>query len=138
METFRERLLALVAEYGKGKLKFAEKIGISSSKLSSYIKEEHSSLPSSDIIAQISLEFPQFNIVWLLTGQGEMYNSGFAPPKKSSDLSGETVEEIKATLDQVLKRLAMVEKALFSKQDIHFEVGKGRANQHIRMALAQR
>lgn len=144
METFNKRLVAIIDETGLRKAAFARELGIEPHGFSSYTKE-NGSLFGGAILAVFSVKFPQFNIVWLLTGQGEMYNAGFSPPKKSEG-SGEVSEEVQAIINSMQTRMDNLESSVRwlmnqmngSKQDIPFEVGKGRANYVASQAVAQR
>ena len=138
MKTLKERLIAIIDESGLNRSAFAREIGIKPSSLGSYIQEK-SSMPSSEVIATIALKFPQFNITWLLTGQGEMYNAGFERPKKSEG-SSETVEELRAAFESMRQEMDTLNRNMRwvmnqlngSKQDLPLEVGKAKAKVQVR------
>ncbi len=69
---FSDRLLLLMRSLGykdRQHIHFANKIGITDSYLSDILKLK--SGPSFSLISGISREFPQANIRWLLTGEGD-------------------------------------------------------------------
>lgn len=63
----KSRLLEFVAYTQMSKRKFQEKIGVSNS----YIQNISESI-GADVMNRISIQFPELNINWLLTGNGEM------------------------------------------------------------------
>lgn len=63
----KSRLLEFVAYTQMSKRKFQEKIGVSNS----YIQNISESI-GADVMNRISIQFPELNITWLLTGNGEM------------------------------------------------------------------
>lgn len=63
----KSRLLEFVAYTQMSKRKFQEKIGVSNS----YIQNISESI-GADIMNRISIQYPELNITWLLTGEGEM------------------------------------------------------------------
>jgi transcriptional regulator with XRE-family HTH domain len=136
METYKERFLAIIEESGLNNSAFAKKLGMKPAALYNYIRE-NSSTPSADIIAKISLEFPQFNIVWFLTGQGEMYNAGFERPKKNDGSEG--VEELRAMVESMRVEIDNLQKSMrwlmnqlnVPKSDFPIEVGKAKAKQDV-------
>lgn len=63
----KSRLLEFVAYTQMSKRKFQEKIGVSNS----YIQNISESI-GADIMNRISIQYPELNMTWLLTGEGEM------------------------------------------------------------------
>lgn len=63
----KSRLLEFVAYTQMSKRKFQEKIGVSNS----YIQNISESI-GADVMNRISIQYPELNITWLLTGEGEM------------------------------------------------------------------
>jgi len=63
----KDRLLKIAEHYGLTPNKFSEIIGMSRAFIKN-INEEISTKPMRNIL----LKFPEVNIVWLLTGEGEM------------------------------------------------------------------
>lgn len=65
----KNRLLEFVAYTGLSKRKFQEKINVSNS----YIQNISEGI-GADVMNRISIQFPELNISWLLTGEGDMLN----------------------------------------------------------------
>lgn len=63
----KSRLLEFVAYTQMSKRKFQEKIGVSNS----YIQNISESI-GADVMNRISIQYPELNTTWLLTGEGEM------------------------------------------------------------------
>lgn len=102
---FSERLVRLMRELGyknRQHSKFADIIGISDSFLSNVINLD--SGPSFGLIFGISKIFPQVNINWLLTGEGEMTRKGpnDTPPPTYNKEGGEKDWELLAKSHTVL------------------------------------
>lgn len=68
MKTTKERLQEFVKHKGYGRNKFEEQIGISIGYLSS-----RSISITSDVIEKVAHAFPELDVNWLITGNGEMY-----------------------------------------------------------------
>ncbi len=75
----------------------------------------------SDVIERIIKEYPQVNLVWLITGKGEMFVSAEpnTPKIRSKEeieayindrINQELSEEKKALLDEILKEIEGLEK----------------------------
>lgn len=69
MSTVKERIIELVESQGKTVSTFFPSIGLS---YSNFKGPQLKSSPSADILAKIKATFPNANIDWLLTGEGEM------------------------------------------------------------------
>ena len=66
-----ERINSLISDLGLNQKKFASSIGVSESLISRLVK--FNSLKQANIIWGIVSIYPDVNIKWLLTGEGEMY-----------------------------------------------------------------
>lgn len=66
----KDRLLDFVAYTGLSRRKFQERINVSNS----YIQNISEGI-GADVMNRISIQFPDLNTSWLLTGEGEMLNS---------------------------------------------------------------
>lgn len=66
----KDRLLDFVAYTGLSRRKFQEKINVSNS----YIQNISEGI-GADVMNRISIQFPDLNTSWLLTGEGEMLKS---------------------------------------------------------------
>lgn len=71
--TVKQRLLDFIYYLRISKAEFCDKIGVSRA----YVTSMRKSI-SSDKLSAISAQYPDLNIEWLLTGKGEMLNSGRA------------------------------------------------------------
>ena len=69
----RDRLKILISETGLSQKEFAERINISSSAITQFIKGQSKGLNSDTIQSIISVY--NINPTWLLTGEGEMFNT---------------------------------------------------------------
>lgn len=67
MDSVKERLIYFLNEINISKSEFGRRIGVSSAFVTSIRKSIQP-----DKIQSISLEFPELNIQWLLTGEGDM------------------------------------------------------------------
>lgn len=71
--TVKQRLLDFIYYLRISQAEFCDKIGASHA----YVTSMRKSI-SSDKLSAISVQYPELNIEWLLTGKGEMLNSGRA------------------------------------------------------------
>ena len=77
--TIHDRIALLVSKYGEGKnTVFANKIGTTEGSIRGYIK---GIMPKQDTLEKIVRSCEGLSAKWLLTGEGEMYLNGEAPPK---------------------------------------------------------
>lgn len=72
-EPINERLNKLIRKLNISKNRFGRSINISSSLISQITSGSHNF--GIDIIQKICIAYPEVNIYWLLTGEGEMYNN---------------------------------------------------------------
>lgn len=79
----KERLLDFVSYTKLSKRKFQEKIGVSNS----YIQNISESI-GADVMNRISIQFPELNTYWLLTGEGEMIQEKSTQEFKKTTHSG--------------------------------------------------
>ena len=91
----KDRLLEFVAYTKLSKRKFQEKIGVSNS----YIQNISEGI-GSDVLNRITIQFPELNNVWLLTGEGPMLKTG-----TESSSGSETVTVSREAWD-IIKRQA--------------------------------
>ena len=82
--TVKDRLFAFIAYKGIKKNKFETMCGLSHR----YVSNISRSIQP-DIIEKISLTFPELNMGWVLTGQGEMLNNAPAPQPESEPAMNE-------------------------------------------------
>lgn len=67
----RDRLLYIVRTEGMSNLQFANEIGISPAAVTHILSGRNN--PSLDIIAKIASRYPQYNLRWLILGDGEPF-----------------------------------------------------------------
>lgn len=75
----KSRLLQFVAYKKVSRRKFQEKIGVSNS----YIQNISEGI-GADVLNRISIQFPELNTTWLLTGEGEMLKRCSTPVHKNT------------------------------------------------------
>ena len=103
----KSRLLLFVAHTKLSKRKFQERIGVSNS----YIQNISESI-GADVMNRISIQFPELNTGWLLTGEGEMLRSTIT--QKVGDIHGDaqgvnvngSVTITGASVDKFLEEIA--------------------------------
>jgi hypothetical protein len=89
------RIIELISELNLSARQFDISIGTANG----YIlrMQKNNASVGSDVIERIIKEYPQVNLVWLITGKGDMFISEQAQPKKRS------VQEIESYIDERLK-----------------------------------
>ena len=80
--TVKERLIAFISYLGMSKNAFENACGLSTR----YVSNISASV-SPDKLKQISLKFPELNVEWLLTGQGEMLRGIHSTPTIQGDIN---------------------------------------------------
>ena len=75
----KSRLIEFVAYKKVSRRKFQEKIGVSNS----YIQNISEGI-GADVLNRISIQFPELNTTWLLTGEGEMLKRCSTPVHKNT------------------------------------------------------
>jgi transcriptional regulator with XRE-family HTH domain len=73
IDDISDRIKLIMEEVNLSYSAFAAEIGIQQSTLSHIIKKRNKA--SLDVVTKINNKFPQFNLYWLLYGQGEMLNN---------------------------------------------------------------
>ena len=81
----KERLIAFIEYRSISKNKFETMCGLSRR----YVSNISQSI-SPEVSKRISLTFPELNMGWVLTGEGEMLNS--STPKESITLAGDAMQ----------------------------------------------
>ncbi len=84
-----ERILKYVDFKGISITKFSKKINVSNAYFSKQKKNKAN--VGSHIIAKIVSEFPDVNLEWLITGNGEMLKKGISDGSYSNNVVGESV-----------------------------------------------
>ncbi len=107
------RIIELISELKLSARQFDISIGTANG----YIlrMQKNNASVGSDVIERIIKEYPQVNLVWLITGKGDMFIKEQAKPKVRSKAEIETYinerlksqwpEEKKALLDEILKEI---------------------------------
>lgn len=103
--TVRERLILFVKSQKISNSEFCRTIGVSNAFISSMRKSLQP-----DKIESIALNYPELNIDWLLTGEGQMLKS------ESSINPNKTTMESKTLIDELKDRISSLEKQLNEKQ----------------------
>lgn len=103
--TVRERLILFVKSQKISNSEFCRTIGVSNAFISSMRKSLQP-----DKIESIALNYPELNIDWLLTGEGQMLKS------ESSINPNKTAMESKTLIDELKDRISSLEKQLNEKQ----------------------
>lgn len=68
-----ERLLEFIHSLNMDSAEFAESIGVSSTTIHHIVSEKgRGNDPSKETIGKITNKYPKLNIVWLLSGEGQM------------------------------------------------------------------
>lgn len=89
-DSVKDRLVAFINAMGLNYTEFGNKIGVSNS----YVTSMRTSV-SPDKFAKIASAYPQLNIVWLMTGEGEMFNDGYQPETNNVRLFARMIKEVK-------------------------------------------
>jgi SOS-response transcriptional repressor LexA len=72
--TVGERISLIIKDIGATKKKFAESLNISPGHLSDWLSKKRKSNPSLEYLSKI-YELYNVNLIWLVTGNGDMFNS---------------------------------------------------------------
>lgn len=109
-ETVKERLVAYLEHKGINKSEFGRMIGVSNAYISSIRKSIQP-----DKVERISVAFPDLNVSWLVTGEGDMLNEN----KNDVAMLKERVSA--TTLDKALDEIAamrcLLEKAIQNNKE---------------------
>ena len=119
-ETIKERLTSYLRYKGINKSEFGRMIGVSSAYISSIRKSIQP-----DKVEKIASSFPDLDVSWLVTGEGEMIKSGYVSQNAKGDnntqIAGNgnnvNMSTIDKALDEIAEQRKLVEKSheLFSK-----------------------
>lgn len=83
-DTVKERLMRFIKHLGIGQRKFEMSVGLSNGYINSLKRS-----PSAEKVQMIIGQYPELNIDWLLSGEGDMLKS--APPEPNASLLGRAV-----------------------------------------------
>lgn len=107
----KSRLLDFVSYTQLSRRKFQERIGVSNS----YIQNISESI-GADVMNRISIQFPELNISWLLTGEGSMLKNTSASSNTAEGRNGNNVN-ISLTLDKAIDEIAEQRKLVAKSQE---------------------
>jgi transcriptional regulator with XRE-family HTH domain len=98
--TIGERFALVLKKKGVTQKSFAEKVGVTEQSISKLIKGQTQS-PKADLIAQLTIMFPDVNLRWLLIGEGEMLKEGMS----ISDATQEELEQLRKENSQLKDKI---------------------------------
>ena len=107
----KSRLLDFVSYTQLSRRKFQERIGVSNS----YIQNISESI-GADVMNRISIQFPELNTSWLLTGEGSMLKNTSASSNTAEGRNGNNVN-ISLTLDKAIDEIADQRKLVAKSQE---------------------
>ena len=107
----KSRLLDFVSYTQLIRRKFQERIGVSNS----YIQNISESI-GADVMNRISIQFPELNTSWLLTGEGSMLKNTSASSNTAEGRNGNNVN-ISLTLDKAIDEIAEQRKLVAKSQE---------------------
>ncbi len=107
----KSRLLDFVSYTQLSRRKFQERIGVSNS----YIQNISESI-GADVMNRISIQFPELNTSWLLTGEGSMLKNTSASSNTAEERNGNNVN-ISLTLDKAIDEIAEQRKLVAKSQE---------------------
>ncbi len=119
-ETIKERLVAYLKFKGINKSEFGRIIGVSNAYISSIRKSIQP-----DKVEKIAASFPDLNVSWLVTGDGEMIKDGSVSQNAKGDyntqIAGNGNNVNTTTLDKALDEIAamrcLLEKAILNNKE---------------------
>jgi transcriptional regulator with XRE-family HTH domain len=91
-EDFIKRLDILLAHLGMSAASFSDKIGIQRSSVSHLLSGRNK--PSLDFVLKIIATFPEVDLYWLLSGEGNLLRTETQEKKPSSIMSSNETEKI--------------------------------------------
>ena len=107
----KSRLLDFVSYTQLSRRKLQERIGVSNS----YIQNISESI-GADVMNRISIQFPELNTSWLLTGEGSMLKNTSASSNTAEGRNGNNVN-ISLTLDKAIDEIAEQRKLVAKSQE---------------------
>ena len=107
----KSSLLDFVSYTQLSRRKFQERIGVSNS----YIQNISESI-GADVMNRISIQFPELNTSWLLTGEGSMLKNTSASSNTAEGRNGNNVN-ISLTLDKAIDEIAEQRKLVAKSQE---------------------
>lgn len=103
-EPIGQRIKFLITSLGLSVRKFAHALDVGETNIRNYL--DRGTKPSSDILEKIILSFPQVNMVWLLTSEGEPFitneaNSGGTQTGNFNQTGTGNIQKVKGNKNNV-------------------------------------
>jgi transcriptional regulator with XRE-family HTH domain len=83
---------------------FAEKVGVTEQSITKLVKGQTQS-PKADLIAQLTVMFPDLNLRWLLIGEGEMLKEGMSIADETQEALEQLQKENSQLKDKIIELL---------------------------------
>jgi len=91
--SFSGRLERVLQHYQMTSSELAQKLGVQKSSISHLLSGRNK--PSYDFLSKFTLQFPEINLRWLLTGQGEMLSPTLSASKDKPEQTYNSKKETK-------------------------------------------
>lgn len=109
-ETLKERLVAYLEHKGINKSEFGRMIGVSNAYISSIRKSIQP-----DKVEKIAAAFPDLNVSWLVTGEGDMLNENMGDvPILKERVNTATLDK---AIDEIAAMRCLLEKAIQNNKE---------------------
>lgn len=109
-ETVKERLVAYLEHKGINKSEFGRMIGVSNAYISSIRKSIQP-----DKVEKIAAAFPDLNVSWLVTGEGDMLNENMGDvPILKERVNTATLDK---AIDEIAAMRCLLEKAIQNNKE---------------------
>ena len=107
--TFGQRLKQVIKHYRYTQDEFAGIIGTSKTNLFNYFADK--TKPNIEVMAKLNRQFPDLNIIWLLTGEGNMLIQKDVFPSDNANIASEpeSIYGLKEILKEKEKRISVLE-----------------------------
>jgi len=117
MDDTKTRIKKLLEHYHLSAGDFAKKIGVQKSSISHLLSGRNK--PSFAFMNKLSLNFPEVNLRWLITGEGNMLTSGYRTNQTEASYSIDKEKTDKKKIsDKVFQKGEMIEKTSFPEDKI--------------------
>jgi transcriptional regulator with XRE-family HTH domain len=99
-----ERFALVLKEKKVTQKSFAEKVGVTEQSITKLVKGQTQS-PKADLIAQLTVMFPDVNLRWLLIGEGEMLKKGMSIADETQEALEQLQKENSQLKDKIIELL---------------------------------
>jgi transcriptional regulator with XRE-family HTH domain len=99
-----ERFALVLKEKKVTQKSFAEKVGVTEQSITKLVKGQTQS-PKADLIAQLTVMFPDLNLRWLLIGEGEMLKEGMSIADEMQEALEQLQKENSQLKDKIIELL---------------------------------